>query len=66
MTVREGQTGGGAECTLAACIHRRRLCRVLIDAIRVLEDTRRAFKSKQLEGLRKEFVRVLEEELERS
>jgi len=49
----------GKSCICADCAHRRRFCSVLPDAIRVLEDTREAFKSKQLEGRRKEFVRIL-------
>jgi len=49
-------------CIRCDCRHRRRLCQVLLEAVRVLEDTRKSFKSKQLEGLRKEFLRVLQEE----
>lgn len=54
----------GDACMWTDCLHRRRMCTVLMDAIRVLEDTRKTFKSKQLETLRKEFVRVLEDELQ--
>ena len=50
------------DCVWTGCRHRRRLCKVLIDAIGVLEDTRKAFKSKQLEELKRKFVRVLEDE----
>ena len=55
----------GSDCCLwADCRHRRKLCQVLIEAVRVLEETRKAFKSRQLEMLRKEFVRVLQEEMQ--
>jgi hypothetical protein len=35
---------------------------VLLKAVCVLEDTRKSFKSKPLEGLRKAFLQVLREE----
>jgi hypothetical protein len=54
----------GERCPWADCRHRRRLCQVMIEAVRVLEETRKAFKSKQLELLRKEFIRVLQEEMQ--
>ncbi len=53
-----------SECVWADCRHRRRLCSVLLQAIEVMDETRKAFKSRQLEGLRKEFVRILQEEME--
>ncbi len=43
------------------CPHRRRLRETLADAIAVLEETRKAFKSKQLETLRKRLIGVLAE-----
>jgi hypothetical protein len=64
-TVVAGATPTGATgCVWTDCHHRRRMCTVLIDAIRVLEETRKAFKSKQLESLRRDFVRVLEDEMQ--
>ncbi len=51
------------ECGWAGCRHRRKLCSVLVDAIAAMDETRKAFKSKQLENLRKEFARLLREEL---
>jgi hypothetical protein len=36
---------------------------VLLDAISAMDETRKAFKSRQLENLRKEFSRLLREEL---
>jgi len=46
-------------CTLADCPHRRRLRRVLVETIEVLEETKKAFKSKRLESLRKRLTEVL-------
>ncbi len=46
------------------CRHQRRLCQFLIETAEVLEGTRKAFKSKQLEALRKECLRVLAEEVQ--
>ena len=52
-----------ADCGSAGCRHRRKLCSVLLDAIAAMDETRKAFKSRQLENLRKEFARLLQEEL---
>ena len=51
-----------ARCFYPDCPHKRRLREVVLGAIRVIEDTRRAFKSKQLEALRKRLIQVLAEE----
>ena len=51
------------ECVWANCPHKRLLYSVLVDAIRVLDDTRKAFKSRQLENLRRSFVKLLSEEM---
>ena len=48
-------------CLLLDCPHRRKLRAVLLEAIETLEGTRRAFKSKQLETLRKKLLSVLAE-----
>ncbi|OGV70592.1 MAG: hypothetical protein A3K19_06560 [Lentisphaerae bacterium RIFOXYB12_FULL_65_16] len=48
-------------CGFLDCPHRRRLRETLVEAIAVLEETRRAFKSKQLEVLRKKLIGVLAE-----
>jgi hypothetical protein len=53
----------GTECLAANCRHRRLLTSVLLNAIGVIEDTRKAFKSRQLESLKKELARILQEEL---
>jgi hypothetical protein len=39
-----------------------RLKNVLLEAIEILEDSRKAFKSKELEALRKKLIRVLAED----
>lgn len=44
------------------CPHQHMLKRTLIDTIRVLEETRKAFKSKQLEALRKKLIGILAKE----
>jgi hypothetical protein len=44
------------------CPHRRRLKEMLADVIAVLEETRKSFKSKRLEALRKKLVGVLAED----
>ncbi|HEY1338182.1 MAG TPA: hypothetical protein VGF59_11765 [Bryobacteraceae bacterium] len=51
------------DCPLADCRHHRKLCRVLLEAIAAMEETRKAFKSRRLEELRKEFARILHEEM---
>ena len=48
-------------CALEDCPHRRRLRQVLAETIEVLEETKKAFKSKRLEGLRKRLMHVLTE-----
>lgn len=49
-------------CLHLACPHKRRLRQVVLEAIRIIEDTRKAFKSRQLEALRKRLIEVLAEE----
>ena len=48
-------------CALEDCPHRRLLRQVLAETIEVLEETKKAFKSKRLEGLRKRLLYVLTE-----
>ena len=54
---------GGDVAVLNRCVihcpHKQCLKETLLEVIGVLEDTRKAFKSKQLEGLRKKLVRIL-------
>ena len=60
------QKGHGSSdlCTLLNCPHRRRLKEAIREAIEVLEETKKSFKSKTLEGLRKRLMKVLLEEEE--
>jgi hypothetical protein len=53
----------GMDCVPVHCRHRRLLISVLLHSVGVIEETRKAFKSKQLEGLKKEFSRILQEEM---
>jgi hypothetical protein len=56
------EDGGAFEgCPLLDCPHRRKLRTMLVEVIEILEQTRRAFKSKQLETLRKKLLSVLAE-----
>jgi hypothetical protein len=57
-----GVDPGDGGCLLRDCAQRRHLRRALREAIEVLEDTRRSFKSKQLEALRRQLIRVLAED----
>ena len=59
--------GGGVRpvvnaCFLLDCPHKRKLKETLADAIVVLEESRKAFKSRQLEALRKKLIGVLAED----
>ena len=51
-----------AYCPLVDCTPRGKYRAALIDAVRILEETRRSFKSKQLEELRKKLQTVLAED----
>lgn len=48
-------------CSFIDCPHKQKLKDTLLEAIRVLEDTRKAFKSRQLEVLRNKLMGVLAE-----
>ncbi|MBW2039265.1 MAG: hypothetical protein JRI46_06675 [Deltaproteobacteria bacterium] len=48
-------------CSLVDCPHRKLLRQVLAETIETLEETKKAFKSKRLEGLRKRLMAVLTE-----
>lgn len=48
-------------CASLHCLHEKKLKEVIMETITVLEDTKRAFKSKQLEILRKKLISVLAE-----
>ncbi|HNR32320.1 MAG TPA: hypothetical protein PKI11_15620 [Candidatus Hydrogenedentes bacterium] len=61
----EGMAAPGARadagCAEAACPCRRVLRDTLVESIAVLEETRKAFKSKQLAALRRKLMRTLAE-----
>jgi len=46
---------------VSTCPNKHRLKEVLLETIQVLEESRKAFKSKQLEALRKKLIEVLAE-----
>jgi hypothetical protein len=50
------------ECFLFDCPHRRKLRETLALVVRELDETRKSFKSKRLEALRKRLLGVLAEE----
>jgi len=50
-----------SQCVSASCPYKRRLKETLLGAIYVLEESKKAFKSKQLEALRKKLIKVLAE-----
>jgi len=49
------------DCIFSDCPHKKKIKEVLAETIEVLEDTRKAFKSKSLEMLRKRLMQVLAE-----
>jgi hypothetical protein len=64
VAMSEGRVNQGIEVPLSGDRPQNsRLREVLIEAIEVLEGTRKAFKSKQLEMLRKKMIRALVEEV---
>ncbi len=61
VSLREGGDPDIQRCFLLDCPHRRRLRETLVEVVEVLEGTRKAFKSRQLEALRKKLIGVLAE-----
>ena len=49
-------------CPTVNCPHKRQLNDILLQVIETLEESRQAFKSKQLETLRKSLIRILVED----
>lgn len=47
------------QCVWNGCQHQHALVSVLVETVQVLEETRKAFKSKQLEQLRNRLMKVL-------
>lgn len=50
-----------APCSTPDCQHKKLFHRVLLETIEVLEETKKSFKSKRLEELRKRLTEVLKE-----
>jgi hypothetical protein len=48
-------------CSAPDCPHKKLFCTVLLETIEVLEETKRSFKSKRLEELRKRLTDLLKE-----
>ncbi len=48
-------------CSMADCPHKKLFHRVLLETIEVLEETKKSFKSKRLEELRKRLMEALKE-----
>ena len=48
-------------CSMPDCQHKKLFYRVLLETIEVLEETKRSFKSKRLEELRKRLTDLLKE-----
>ncbi len=66
LEAEEHGNGSIPYCPLVDCSPRQKYRAALIEAVRVLEETRRSFKSKQLEDLRKKLQVVLAEDAGRS
>lgn len=49
------------DCNVGACGHNRLLKTILLEVVETLENSRKAFKSKELEVLRKKLIKVLAE-----
>ncbi len=50
-----------ASCSMTDCRTQKLFHRVLLETIKVLEETKKSFKSKQLEELRKRLTEILKE-----
>lgn len=50
-----------APCSTPGCQYKKLFCKVLLETIVVLEETKRSFKSKRLEELRKRLTDLLKE-----
>jgi len=58
----EGEDEHGLERCPIDCPHRTKLREVLLETIERLEESRKSFKSRQLEELRKKLIRILAED----
>jgi hypothetical protein len=59
--LKEGDEEPVLDRCVSGCPHKRKMKEALLEAIQVLDDSRKAFKSKQLEALRKRLIEVLAE-----
>lgn len=50
-----------SKCIWSDCHHQQMLLSLLVESVQVLDETRKSFKSKQLEQLRKKLLQVLTE-----
>ncbi len=66
LDAKEQADGPIPYCPLVDCSPRRNYRAALTEAVQVLEETRRSFKSRQLEALRKKLLAVLAEDADRS
>ncbi len=60
-TVLEGQSLPRG-CVWNDCHHQQALLKLIVETVQVLDETRKSFKSKQLEQLRKRLLSVLKQE----
>ena len=60
-SLNRGEQPCAKECCMTICPHKQRLSKVLLETIEVLDATKKSFKSKQLEILRKRLIQELAE-----
>jgi hypothetical protein len=58
----EGRQPKNLKCVWSCCPHQRMLYKLLLETVQALDDTRKAFKSRQLEQLRKRLLEALSQE----
>jgi hypothetical protein len=56
-----GREKPAPDCSVIGCSHNRTLKTILLEVVEVLENSRKAFKSKELEALRRKLIKVLAE-----
>lgn len=63
LALRSREARGHVEVSFSVeCVHRKRLRETLAEVIEILEETRKSFKSRRLEALRKKLIGVLAED----
>jgi hypothetical protein len=58
----EGRQPENLKCVWSCCPHQRMLYKLLLETVLALDDTRKSFKSRQLEQLRKRLLEALRQE----